>query len=523
MISLGESEEVLVSKVSSLLDILPESVLSLKVVRKSIDARRNRPPCFVYVVDISVGDEIRLMPKDSRGLKIEPISVNKESSYPMVKNKPRKKPVIVGCGPAGLFAALTLMERGIPSILLERGKTVPERICDVNAFWGKGILNAESNVHFGEGGAGTFSDGKLTSRVRNPNTARVKEMLVDAGAPSDILTSAKPHIGTDRLRKVVVNLRRRLTEMGCEFCFQSHVTDFAMTRGRVEGVVVNGKEEIRTDHVILAIGQSADDTYLKLHECGICLVPKPFAIGVRVEHPQALINQIQYGKWYNHPDLPPAEYFLTAKLNGIERSVYTFCMCPGGAVIGCSPVGGTVVTNGMSDYNRDGRFANAAVVVNVGPDDFEGTGATPLGGLKFRRQWEEKAFNFGGENYHAPAQRLVDFVRDQEGRLPGSTSFLPGLKAASLRETLPRFAIEALALAFIQFERKMKGFITEEAVLIGVETRTSSPVRVLRHPDGQSVSMSGLYPCGEGAGYAGGIISSALDGIKVAESLSSQC
>jgi len=522
MISPGEGEELLTSKIASILDISSKSILSLKIVRKSIDARRKRPPHFVYVVDVSVKEDIDRSALIRKEIKIEAVPADKRPSYPVVKMKPQKRPVIIGSGPAGLFAALTLVERGISPLLLERGRTVPERICDVGAFWEKGKLNPESHVHFGEGGAGTFSDGKLTSRVRNPYTAWVKETFVDMGAPSEILTDAKPHIGTDRLRKVVINLRNSLIERGCDIQFQSKVTDFFIFEGRLEGVLVGGKEEIRTDHLILAPGQSADDTYRKLHECGVCLEPKPFAVGLRVEHPQALINSIQYGGRHDHPELPPAEYFLTAKITDLKRSVYTFCMCPGGSVIGCSPKKGVVVINGMSNYRRDGAYANSAVVVNVHPGDFGDDGPLPLCGLDFRRRWEEKAYILGGKNYHAPAQRLVDFLKDQKGALTGSTTFSPGVKAASLRETLPRFVFEALSQGFLQFDRKMRGFITEEATLIGVETRTSSPVRILRNPDGQSVSVSGLYPCGEGAGYAGGIISSALDGIRIAESLSSQ-
>lgn len=520
MIPTGGGADVLTSRVASILAVPFEAILSLKVVRKSIDARRHRPPCFMYVVEVAVREGESPCVEGGKGITIGPVPAIERPKFIVVtKRRKKKRPVIVGCGPAGLFAALALVERGMSPILLERGKTVPERLCDVAAFWKKGILNPESHVHFGEGGAGTFSDGKLTSRVKNPHTAWVKETLVEAGAPSEILTDAKPHIGTDRLRQVVINLRKTLILRGCEVRFQSRVTDFLISGGRVEGVVVGGKEEIRTNNLILAIGQSADDAYRKLHESGLCLAPKPFALGLRVEHPQEWINRIQYGKWRDHPDLPPAEYFLTAALSGLNRSVYTFCMCPGGSVIGCSPGEGVVTTNGMSDYRRDSAYGNSAVVVNVGPDDFGGTEHSPLGGLAFRRRWEEKAFLLGGSNYHAPAQRLVDFLQDRLGDLSGATTFSPGIKAASLREALPPFAVEALLLGFPEFDRKMRGFITEEAVLIGVETRTSSPVRILRRSDGRSVNVAGIYPCGEGAGYAGGIISSALDGIRIAENI----
>jgi len=504
-------------KVASILHIPDELVSSLSVVRKSIDARRRKPPRFIYALDCTVPDGIALA--DKEGVKIEVLQEDKKPLLSPARIKTSKRPVIVGCGPAGIFAALTLAERGVPALLLDRGKSVPERVVDIRAFWERGILNTESHVHFGEGGAGTFSDGKLTSRLKSPLTDWIKKRLVDAGAPSEILTDAKPHVGTDRLRDVVINLRRRLTELGCEVRFEAKVTDFLLHGGRVEGVVVRNNEEIKTDHLILASGQSAEDTYSRLYELGVHLEPKPFAIGFRVEHPQELINAIQYGKWRGHPDLPPADYLLTARLPHMRRSVYTFCMCPGGSIIGCSSEERTIVTNGMSSYRRGSPYANSAVVVAVHCDDFQDTRRHPLCGLVFRRRCEEKAFILGGENYHAPAQGLMDFMKDSERTGMRETSFYPGVKPALLREALPIFAIEALRQGIAEFDRKMRGFITEEAMLIGVETRTSSPVRILRGPDGQSVNVAGLYPCGEGAGYAGGIISSALDGIKAAEKI----
>ncbi|MBE0556150.1 MAG: FAD-binding protein [Proteobacteria bacterium] len=337
------------------------------------------------------------------------------------------------------------------------------------------------------------------------------------GAPSDILVDAHPHIGTDRLRAVVVNLRKRLVEMGCEVRFGARVTDFIIHRGKCAGVVVNDSEEIRTERLILASGQSADETFRKLAERGVALAPKPFAVGLRVEHPQEVINRIQYGPWAGHPDLPAAVYFLAAKIEAMNRSVYSFCMCPGGRVIGSSAIEGSVVTNGMSGFRRDSPYANSAVVVNVRVADLEGGG--PLAGLAFRRQWEERAFRAGGGTYCAPAQRLTDFLAGRTGSPVGRCSFLPGIREADLRDLLPPFVVEALERGFGEFERKMPGFVTGEATLIGVETRTSSPVRVVRGEDGQSVAAAGLFPCGEGAGYAGGIISSALDGIRAADHL----
>jgi len=341
--------------------------------------------------------------------------------------------------------------------------------------------------------------------------------MAEMGAPSEILVDAHPHIGTDRLRAVVVNLRNRLVEMGCEVRFGARVSDFVIHRGKFQGVVISDSEEIRTDRLVLASGQSADDTLRKLAERGVALEPKSFAIGLRAEHPQETINRIQYGLWAGHPDLPAAAYFLTAKIEGMNRSVYSFCMCPGGRVIGSSAMEGGVVTNGMSGFRRDSPYANSAVVVNVRVEDLGGGG--PLAGLAFRRHWEERAFLAGGGTYCAPAQRLTDFLAGRTGTSVGRCSFRPGIREADLGELLPPFIVAALRRGFGEFERKMPGFVTEDATLIGVETRTSSPVRISRGDDGQSTTAAGLFPCGEGAGYAGGIISSALDGIRAAERL----
>jgi uncharacterized FAD-dependent dehydrogenase len=428
-----------------------------------------------------------------------------------------QRAVIVGCGPAGLFAALTFVRHGLPVILIERGKAVHERTADVAIFWRRGLLDPESHVQFGEGGAGTFSDGKLTSRAKHPLTGWVKQVLVDMGAPASILTDGKPHIGTDRLREVVVNLREYLIGKGCDVRFRAKMTDLLVHDGRIAGIIVNENEEIATECLILASGQSADDTYGMLHACGIRLEPKPFAMGLRVEHPQTLIDEIHYGPWAGHPHLPPAEYFLTAKTADGDRSIYTFCMCPGGLVIGSSAQAGGIVTNGMSDTLRSGSSANSAVVVNVRVNDFWTETDSPLAGLAFRRRWEERAFALGGGDYWAPAEKLTHFMTDKESPEVGRPTFLPGVRAIPLREVLPPFVALALKEGFRVFHRKMPGFITAEAHLIGVETRTSSPVRITRGPDGQSPDLAGLYPCGEGAGYAGGIISSALDGIRATQ------
>jgi uncharacterized FAD-dependent dehydrogenase len=521
-LSIGEREELLPARAASLLGLPAEAVTELHVVRRSIDARRARPPRFIYLVAIRLPDGIPFSVGETAAgvtVTVEPAAPDEGQSGPSGTcfPAPKRRPVVVGCGPAGLFSALTLARKGIPVLLLERGKTVLDRLPDVRSFWEKGILNPESHVHFGEGGAGTFSDGKLTSRIKNPYTGWVKRIMVEMGAPADILVDARPHIGTDRLQEVVVNLRNRLIEMGCEVRFGAQATDFITHRGRIVGIVVNGSEEIRTCNLLLATGQSADDTYGRLSERGVALMPKPFAMGLRVEHPQETINGIQYGRWAGHPDLPPADYFLTANIKAMDRSVYSFCMCPGGLVIGCSAREGSVITNGMSRFCRDSPYANSAVVVNIRVEDLGGEG--PLAGLTFRRHWEEQAFLAGGGNYSAPVQRLTDFLAGKKGSPIEGCSFRPGFRDADLRDVLPPFVVATLKRGFAEFERKMPGFITGEATLIGVETRTSSPVRIVRGEDGQSVTAAGLFPCGEGAGYAGGIISSALDGIRAAERL----
>ena len=511
---IGQEELSLLSKIASLLDIRAEDIQSFRIVRKSLDARRERPPEYNYVVEFALPNETEVFLKLGDSLKLRIVEPEETSPRSVYKATAKKKTAIVGCGPAGLFAALKLSKKGFPPILLERGKQVEKRIYDIRKFWSDGILNPESNVHYGEGGAGTFSDGKLTTRIKNRNIDSIRRVLVDFGAPPEILIEAKPHIGTDKLRLVLINLRNRLIELGCEIKFESRMTDLLIRNGTIEGLVANDREEIKTDNLILATGQSCADTYEILAKRGVALAQKAFAMGVRVEHPQELINHIQYGKWWQHKDLPPAEYALTAKSEDPVRSVYTFCMCPGGQVIGCSSEAETVVTNGMSHYRRNGAFANSAIVVNVRPDDFNGE--SPLAGLQFRRLWEERAYLEAGKDYFAPAQKITDFLKDRESAGFERTTFLPGIKPAPLKHVLPEFIAAALRRGLLEFERKMPGFLTSEAVLIGVETRTSSPVRVLRNENAMS-NIRGLYPCGEGSGYAGGIMSSAVDGDKAAE------
>ena len=517
-LALDENEEQLTGKAAAMLAVSPTAIVNLKIVKKAIDARRNKPPHFVYAIQLTVADDFPV-PRDlAEGIQV--LELEEKLPGPLFsKITAHKLPIVVaGSGPAGLFAAYVLAAKGLPVLLLERGTSIEKRTADVQAFWGKGILNPSSNVLFGEGGAGTFSDGKLTSRSKNPYSSWVKKILVEAGAPSATLTDAKPHVGTDRLRNVVINLRNKLTAMGCIIRFEAQVTDFIIRQGGLCAIIVNEKEEIKTDQLVLAIGQSADDTYKNLWAKGVKMEAKPFAMGLRVEHPQELINSLQYGKWSGHPHLTPAEYFVTAAIPDLNRSVYTFCMCPGGEVIGCSAFPGYVLTNGMSKSQRSGKFANSAVVVNVRVEDFA-IRKEPLAGLEFRAHWEKKAFLTGGSNYYAPMQRLTDFLEKKAADHNVPTSFRPGTKPAALDDVLPSFVVGALRVGIYEFNRKMPGFITAEAQLIGVETRTSSPVRICRKSDGQSETVRGLYPCGEGSGYAGGIISSAMDGIKAAENL----
>lgn len=507
-----EKEERLKKLIARIFHLKREQVLSVEIVRRSLDARRHRRPFFVYVVDVELSEEVSLPREIPSGLKV--YGRPPEKVVPTIISLKRKiKPIIIGSGPAGLFAALTFTRHGLPVVLLERGKQVPERVADVEAFWTRGILNPESNVQFGEGGAGTFSDGKLTSRSKDPLARWVKQVFVKLGAPERILIEAKPHIGTDLLRRIMVNFREHLEKEGGEVRFNSTVTDFLCSRGRVQGCIVNEKEEVTGDCVILAIGQSAEDTYECLKHKGVMLAPKPFAMGVRIEHPQELINGMQYGRWKDALGLPPADYFLSARLDE-DRSIYTFCMCPGGRVIGASNHPARVLTNGMSLSSRDGLYANCALVISVKISDFYRS--SPLDGIAFRRLWEEKAFLAAGGNYFAPAEGVLSFLEHRTSPAVRTTTFLPGVRAVSLGEVMPSFTAQALREGLTLLRKKVPAFVSQEASLIGIESRTSAPIRILRGEDRQSVSLKGLYPCGEGAGYAGGIISSALDGIKAA-------
>ncbi len=507
----GEGDEVLRVRLAERFGVPDRDIRSVRLVRKSIDARRKGRVIVVCTVECRVADEAAFLARHGQDPDVKVLV--KEIQPPLPRLTPRGRIVIVGMGPAGLFAALRLVEYGLAPTILERGRPVEERTRDVQAFWSLGELDTESNVQFGEGGAGTFSDGKLTTRVNDQRIGYVLEKLVAFGAPQEILYQAKPHVGTDQLRRVVAGIRQGLLAAGCDIRFRSRMTDIVPREGRVGAVVVNGTEEMTVDELILAPGHSARDTYEMLARRGIHLLAKPFAMGVRVEHPQELINGIQYGRGH-HPALPPADYALAYNNRKTGRSAYSFCMCPGGVVVAGSSEEGGVVTNGMSAHLRNSPFANSALVVTVGPEDFGS--ALPLAGVEFQRRWERRAFNAGGGGYRAPAQNLLSFLGMKGGK-GVSSSYMPGVAEADLTMALPAAVTETLREGLRDFDRKMRGFVTAEATLTGVETRTSAPVRIVRGEDCQSVSLPGLYPTGEGAGYAGGIMSAALDGIRVAD------
>lgn len=493
--------------------LAPHELVGFRVVRKAVDARKKARIKFIYTVEFSLADEEGFWARHRLDDDVEMISAKKRAPFPRITAE--RRIIIVGMGPAGLFAALRLLEYGLSPTILERGRPVAERVKDIASFWRNGVLDEESNVQFGEGGAGTFSDGKLTTRIRDDNAGYVLESLVRFGAPGEIVFLAKPHIGTDRLRRIIVNIRRHFVERGISVRFGEKVTDIVSSNGRLRSVIINGSHEEPCDILLLAPGNSARDTFAMLGERGVRLEAKPFAVGVRVEHPQELINRIQYGI-AGDPHLPPADYSLTWNDRLTGRCAYSFCMCPGGVLVAAASEKGGVVTNGMSNYRRNSPYANSALVVNVGIGDFPGD--SPLAGIEFQRGLERRAFAAGGGDYRAPAQNLMAFL-EGKGRYRIVSSYRPGVREADLSRLFPGFVTDTLRDGIRVFDRKMRGFITDEATLTGVETRTSSPLRIVRGEDFQSPTMQGLYPVGEGAGYAGGIMSSALDGIRVADAI----
>jgi uncharacterized FAD-dependent dehydrogenase len=488
------------------------------VSRRAVDARKPAI-AFIYTLDADVRNEAAVIErlKDDRHVTRAP-----DTSYRFVAQAPAgviARPVVIGTGPCGLFAGLLLAQMGFRPVILERGKAVRERTRDTWDLWRKSVLNPESNVQFGEGGAGTFSDGKLYSQVKDPRYLgrKVLTEFVTAGAPPEILYVAKPHIGTFRLVGMVESLRDTIHALGGEIRFGCKVTDIEIGGGQVRGVALADGERIASDHVVLAVGHSARDTFQMLYDRGVHIEAKPFSIGFRIEHPQSLIDRARWGRHAGHPLLGAADYKLVHHCaNG--RTVYSFCMCPGGTVVAATSEPGCVVTNGMSQYSRNERNANSGIVVGITPADYPGH---PLAGVAFQREWESRAYEAGGGNYYAPAQRVGDFLarRPSTALGPVVPSYTPGVRATDLSACVPDYATAAIREALPAFEKQIRGYAMDDAVLTGVETRTSSPISIRRGRDCQSINTRGLYPAGEGAGYAGGILSAAIDGIEVAEAV----
>ncbi|HEX4636866.1 MAG TPA: NAD(P)/FAD-dependent oxidoreductase [Rhizomicrobium sp.] len=489
-----------------------DALLDWRIFKRAHDARNKNAIFIIYTVDVTLKDESRA-PRDARP--------TPDMDYKFVAHAPRQfqRPLVIGAGPCGLFAALILAQSGFRPIILERGKVVRERTKDTWGLWRRSVLNPESNVQFGEGGAGTFSDGKLYSQIKDPRHLgrKVLTEFVKAGAPEEILTEAHPHIGTFRLVTMVESMRETIESLGGEYRFQSKVADLLLNQARqLTGVKLENGEEIRSNHVVLALGHSARDSFAMLYERGVAIQAKPFSIGFRIEHPQGLIDKARFGR--SIPALGAAEYRLVHHArNG--RSVYSFCMCPGGTVVAATSEVGRVATNGMSQYSRNERNANAGIVVGITPD--EDYPDHPLAGIALQRHWESQAFAAGGATYAAPAQLVGDFIAAKASSALGEVipSYRPGVTPTDLSACLPGYAIAAIREALPAFGRQIKGFDRSDAVLTGVETRTSSPIRIQRGADFQSPNTPGLFPAGEGAGFAGGILSAAVDGIKVAEAV----
>jgi uncharacterized FAD-dependent dehydrogenase len=518
---LGHAPEALPAAIAERLGVAPADILDWSLWRRAHDARKKSAIQMVYAVDVALRDEAAV----ARRLAGDPnVTATPDSTYRPVAEAPpgSDRPVVVGAGPCGLFAGLILAEMGFRPIILDRGKVVRQRTKDTWGLWRRSELNPESNVQFGEGGAGTFSDGKLYSQIKDPRRLgrKVLTEFVEAGAPPEILTEAHPHIGTFRLVTMVEAMREKIEALGGEYRWESRVVDLEVEtvdgERRVKGLHLQTGEFVAATQVVLAIGHSARDTFQMLHDRGVHIEAKPFSIGYRIEHPQSWVDRARFGACAGHPDLGAADYALAHHGSG-GRSVYSFCMCPGGTVVAAASEPGRLVTNGMSQYSRNERNANAAIVCAVTPADFPSD--HPLAGIELQRRWEEKAFAAGGGTYHAPGQKVGDFLAGRPSTELGEVvpSYRPGVRLGDLSTLLPDYAVAAIREAIPVFGRQIAGYDAADAMLTGVETRTSSPVRITRGRDFVSLNTRGLYPAGEGAGYAGGILSAAVDGIKVAE------
>ncbi len=527
-LALAEAPDApLLAAASQALGLPPDAIARLDVFKRSFDARK-ADLLAVYIVDITLADPAQEAPLLARLAGKPHIGPTPDMAWhPPVtaQSPPAVRPVVVGFGPCGIFAALSLAQMGLCPIVIERGKPVRERTKDTWGLWRKKVLHPESNVQFGEGGAGTFSDGKLYSQIKDPRHLgrKVMQEFVKAGAPEEILYAAHPHIGTFKLVKVVENIREQIIALGGKVRFQHRVTDFLIEDGRLRGLTIldlatGQSDELRADHVVLALGHSSRDTFERLHERGVYLEAKPFSVGFRIEHPQGMIDRARWGRHAGHPLLGAADYKLVHHASN-GRAVYSFCMCPGGTVVAATSEPDRVVTNGMSQYSRNERNANAGMVVGIDPRDYPGS--DPLAGMRLQRELESRAFVLGGGTYEAPGQLVGDFIAGRPSTQWGEVepSYKPGVKLGDLHPALPAYAIEAMREALPAFGRKIAGFDRHDAVLTGVETRTSSPLRITRGEDFQSLNVRGLYPGGEGAGYAGGILSAGVDGIKLAEAV----